>query len=79
MSITQLLINQLQDVSTRGSLSTAYSCVLLISEFRYYINTTMSLYSIKDIHCFIADVQLMFSEYIAVIVSFHISPVPLLT
>ena len=38
MSNTQLLINQLQDVSTRGSLSTAYKsyCILLISEFRYY-------------------------------------------
>ena len=66
MSNAQLVINQLQDVSTRGSLSTAYkwavdkdprvkmscswltsSCVLLISEFRYYINATISLYSIK--------------------------------
>ena len=47
MSNTQLLINQLQDVSTRGScqLLTSVetscsrlinSCVLLISEFRYY-------------------------------------------
>ena len=42
MSNTQLLINQPQDVSTRGSLSTACkqltetlnSCVLLIIEFR---------------------------------------------
>ena len=43
MSHTQLLINQLQNVST---LVSDQSCVLLISAFRYYINATMSLYSI---------------------------------
>ena len=58
MSNTQLLISQLQDVSrifvnclqvpkTLGFCSWLInSCVLLISEFHYYIDTTMSLYSI---------------------------------
>ena len=66
MNNTQLLINQLQDVLTRGSLSTIdkdprvetscscliNSCVLLISECGYYINVTMSLCSISYSYSF---------------------------
>ena len=54
MSNMQLLINQGQDVSTQGpctEMSCPWlinSCVLLISEFHYYINATMSLYSITN-------------------------------
>ena len=44
MSNTPFLINHGQDVSTRGSLSTV--CILLISEFRYYVCTTV-LHSLK--------------------------------
>ena len=44
MSNTQLLINQPEG---RIVLQLINSCVLLISEFHYYTNATMSPYSVK--------------------------------
>ena len=44
MSNTQLLINQPE---SRIVLQLINSCVLLISEFHYYTNATLSLYSVK--------------------------------
>ena len=41
MSNTQLLINQLQDVSTRGSLSTAYKCAGYVRGTHIFDHTSL--------------------------------------